>query len=212
MLFRETARTQLRGEFETAFQNADKKIDFTYETPIEHHQPLEPHSTIAVWEGGNLTVYNGSQIVGAVHGSLAGTFGLKPENVRVITPHIGGGFGSKGGAWGNVIIAAMAARVVNRPVELALTRQNMFNSVGLRQRNRQHLRIAAAKDGKLTAARARDADPYRYDRGVRRAVRLLIELHVRYAALADHVPRRADECDRPDVYAGTGRIYRQLCA
>jgi xanthine dehydrogenase YagR molybdenum-binding subunit len=141
----------VRGEFETAFQNGEKKIDVTYETPIEHHQPLEPHSTIAVWEGGNLTVYNGSQIVGAVQGSLAGAFKLKPENVRVITPHIGGGFGSKGGAWGNVIIAAMAARVVSRPVKLALTRQNMFNSVGLRQRNRQHLRIAATKDGKLTA-------------------------------------------------------------
>src|SRR5688572_3623640 len=141
----------LRGEFESAFQNADANIDVIYETPIEHHQPLEPHSTIAVWEGGNLTVYNGSQIVGAVQGSLAGAFGLKEENVRVITPHIGGGFGSKGGAWGNVIIAAIAARVVNRPVKLALTRQNMFNSVGLRQRNRQRLRIAATGDGKLTA-------------------------------------------------------------
>src|SRR4030095_8652916 len=136
---------------ETAFQSAGKKIDVTYETPIYHHNPLEPHSTTAVWEGDNLTVYNGSQIVGAVQGSVAGAFGLKPENVRVITPHIGGGFGSKGGAWGNVIIAAMAARVVKRPVELALTRQNMFNSVGLRQHNRQRLRVAATNDGKLTA-------------------------------------------------------------
>jgi xanthine dehydrogenase YagR molybdenum-binding subunit len=141
----------LRGDFESAFQSAEKKIDVTYETPIEHHQPMAPHSTIAVWEGGYLTLYNESQIVGAVQGALAGTFGLKPENVRVITPHIGGGFGSKGGAWGNVVIAAMAARHVNRPVKLALTRQNMFNSVGLRQRNRQRLRIAATKDGKLTA-------------------------------------------------------------
>ena len=141
----------LRGEFETAFQNSNKKIDLTYETPIEHHNPIEPHSTIAVWEGENLTVYNASQIVGAVQGSLADAFGLKREHVRVITPHIGGGFGSKGGAWGNVIITAMAARAVNRPVKLALTRQNMFNSVGLRQRNRQRLRIGATNDGKLTA-------------------------------------------------------------
>ena len=141
----------VRGEFDTAFQAAEKKIDVTYETPIEHHQPMEPHSTIAVWEGEKLTVYNASQIVGAVQGSVAGAFGLKPENVRVITPHIGGGFGSKGGAWGNVLIAAMAAQVVKRPVKLALTRQHMFNSVGLRQRNRQHLRIAATKDGKLAA-------------------------------------------------------------
>jgi len=67
----------LRGEFETAFQSANKKVDVTYETPIEHHNPLEPHSTIAVWEGDNLTVYNGSQIVGALQGSVAGAFGLK---------------------------------------------------------------------------------------------------------------------------------------
>lgn len=141
----------LRGDFEAGFQGAEKKVDVTYETPIYHHQPMEPHSTVAVWEGENLTVYNGSQIVNAVQGSVAGAFGLKPENVRVITPHIGGGFGSKGGAWGHVLIAAMAAKVANRPVKLALTRQNMFNSVGLRQRNRQRLRIAATKDGKLTA-------------------------------------------------------------
>src|SRR4030095_1534041 len=97
-----------------------------------HHQPMEPHSTVAVWEGDNLTAYNGSQIVGAVQGSLAGAFGLKPENVRVITPHIGGGFGSKGGAWGNVLIAAMAAKATNRPGKLAFAPPNRVNSVGLR--------------------------------------------------------------------------------
>jgi xanthine dehydrogenase YagR molybdenum-binding subunit len=141
----------VRGDFETAFGNAAHKVDFTYRTPIEHHNPMEPHATIAVWEGDKLTLYNASQIVNAVQNALATTFGLKPENVRVITPHVGGGFGSKGGAWGHVVLAAMAAKMVNRPVKLALTRQNMFNSVGLRQRNRQHLRIAAASDGKLTA-------------------------------------------------------------
>jgi Aerobic-type carbon monoxide dehydrogenase, large subunit CoxL/CutL homologs len=141
----------IRGDFETAFRDAKNKIDFTYTTPIEHHNPMETHSTIAVWEGDRLTLYNASQIVNAVQNALATAFSLKPENVRVITPHIGGGFGSKGGAWGNVVIAAIAARMVNRPVKLALTRQNMFNSVGLRQRNRQHLRIAAKADGKLIA-------------------------------------------------------------
>lgn len=141
----------VRGDFAGVFATADHKIDATYETPVYHHNPMEPHSTIAVWEGDKLTLYNGSQIVGAVQGALAGTFGLKPENVRVITPHIGGGFGSKGGAWGNVVLTAMAAKMTARPVKLALTRQNMFNSVGLRQRNEQHLRISATADGKLTA-------------------------------------------------------------
>ena len=142
----------LRGDVETAFRNAEHKLEAVYETPIEHHHPMEPHATIAVWEAADkLTLYNGSQIVNAVQGSLANTFGLKPENVRVITPHIGGGFGSKGGAWGNVVIAAIAAKTVNRPVKLALTRHQMFNSVGLRQMNKQRLRLAATKDGKLIA-------------------------------------------------------------
>lgn len=141
----------MRGDFDTAFRNAEHKIEAVYDTPIEHHQPMEPHSTIAVWEGEKLTLYNGSQIVAAVQGATAAAFNLKPEQVRVITPHIGGGFGSKGGAWGHVLLVAMAAKMINRPVKLALTRQQMFNSVGLRQRNRQRLRLAATKDGKLTA-------------------------------------------------------------
>lgn len=142
----------VRGDVETAFRNAEYKIDAVYETPIEHHNPMAPHATIAVWESADkLTLYNESQVVNGVQNAVAQSFSLKPENVRVITPHVGGGFGSKGGAWGHVILTAMAAKAVNRPVKLALTRQMMFNSVGLRQRNRQHLRLAATKDGKLTA-------------------------------------------------------------
>ena len=141
----------IRGDFEKAYAAAEQKIDFTYETPIEHHQPMEPHSSIAMWEGEKLVIYNPSQVVNGMQSALAGAFGLKPEMVRVITPHIGGGFGSKGGAWGNTILAAMAAKVVGRPVKLALTRQNMVNSVGLRQRNVQRMRLGATPDGKITA-------------------------------------------------------------
>ena len=142
----------VRGDVEAAFQSAAYKIDEVYETPIEHHHPMAPHATIAVWETADrLTLDNESQIVNGVQNSIAQTFNLKPENVRVITPRIGGGFGSKGGAWGHVVLAVIAAQVVKRPVKLALTRQQMFNSVGLRQRNKQHLRLAADKDGKLTA-------------------------------------------------------------
>ena len=142
----------VRGDVETAFGSAEFKIDEIYETPIEHHNPMAPHATIAIWEAADkLTVYNESQVVNGVQNAVAGSFGLKPENVRVITPHVGGGFGSKGGAWGHVVITAIAAQMAKRPVKLALTRQMMFNSVGLRQRNEQHLRLAATKDGKLTA-------------------------------------------------------------
>jgi xanthine dehydrogenase YagR molybdenum-binding subunit len=141
----------IRGDVETAFRNAEHKIEAVYETPIEHHVPMEPHSTIAVWEGEKLTLYNASQVINGAQNSAASTLGLKPENVRIVSPHIGGGFGSKGGLWGNMILAAVAAQMVKRPVKLALTRQQMFNSVGLRQRNRQKMRLAATKGGKLTA-------------------------------------------------------------
>ncbi|MEJ7766221.1 MAG: xanthine dehydrogenase family protein molybdopterin-binding subunit [Chitinophagaceae bacterium] len=139
-----------RGDVETAFLAAESKIDVLYDTPIEHHHPMEPHATIAVWEGEKLTLYNGSQIVNGAQTSAAATLNMKPEDVRIVTPHIGGGFGSKGGQWANMVLTAVAAKMVNRPVKLALTRQQMFTSVGLRQRNLQKLRLAATKEGKLT--------------------------------------------------------------
>lgn len=141
----------VRGDVEADFRRAETKFEAVYNTPVEHHQPMEPHATIAVWEGEKLTLYNGSQIVNGAQTSAASTLNIKPENVRIVTPHIGGGFGSKGGQWANMVLAAVAAKMVNRPVKLALTRQQMFNSVGLRQRNRQRLRLAATEDEKLTA-------------------------------------------------------------
>lgn len=141
----------VRGNVETAFREAEFKIEAIYETPIEHHHPMEPHATIAFWEGENVTLYNGSQIINGAQGAAASTLNLKPENVRIVSPHIGGGFGSKGGQWANLVLAAVAAKAVNRPVKLALTRQQMFNSVGLRQRNQQKIRLAATQDGKLMA-------------------------------------------------------------
>jgi xanthine dehydrogenase YagR molybdenum-binding subunit len=145
------SRDSSRGDFDTVFNSATHKIDFTYETPIEHHNPMEPHAAIAEWDGDKLTLYNASQGVGGTQNAAATAFSLKPENVRIVSPHIGGGFGSKGSTWPNVILAAMAAKMVNRPVKLALTRQNMFTSVGLRQSDVQRMRIAANADGKITA-------------------------------------------------------------
>jgi xanthine dehydrogenase YagR molybdenum-binding subunit len=138
-----------RGNPESTFEEGEVKIDAIYETPVEHHQPMEPHATIAVWEGEHLTLYNSAQIINGAQMAAASTLKMKPENVRIVSTHIGGGFGSKGGQWANMILAAVAAKAVNRPVKLALTRQQMFNSVGLRQRNDQRLRISATKEGKL---------------------------------------------------------------
>ena len=140
-----------RGDVDAAISNSEYSIEAVYETPIEHHHPMEPHATIAVWEGEKLTLYNGSQIVNGAQNSAASTLNMDPAKVRIITPYIGGGFGSKGGQWANLVLAAVAAKMVNRPVKLALARQQMVNSVGLRQKNIQKMRLAATKDGKLTA-------------------------------------------------------------
>lgn len=141
----------IRGDAKKALAEAPVKVEEIYETPIEHHHPIEPHSTIAVWEGEKLILYNGSQIINGAQNSAAATLNIKPENVRIISPYIGGGFGSKGGQWANLVLAAVAAKVTKRPIKLALTRQQMFNSVGLRQRNFQKISIGATKEGKLLA-------------------------------------------------------------
>jgi len=144
-------KEEKRGDTQAALNAADYKVEEVYATPIEHHHPLEPHATIAEWNGDHVTLYNSSQIVNGAQSAAAATLGIKPENVRIISPYIGGGFGSKGGQWANLVLAAVAAKAVNRPVKLALTRQQMVNSVGLRQRNHQKVSLAATKDGKLTA-------------------------------------------------------------
>ncbi|KLT64291.1 xanthine dehydrogenase family protein molybdopterin-binding subunit [Pedobacter sp. BMA] len=142
---------QVRGAGKSAMKTAEVTVEELYETPIEHHHPMEPHATMAMWEGDKLTLYNGSQIINGAQTAAAATLNMKPEQVRIISPFIGGGFGSKGGQWANLVLTAVAAKMVNRPVKLALTRQQMFNSVGLRQRNMQKLSIGATKEGKLVA-------------------------------------------------------------
>lgn len=144
-------KEEKRGDTQSTLSTAEYKIDEVYATPIEHHHPLEPHATIAEWNGDHVTLYNSSQIVNGAQSAAAVTLGIKPENVRIISPYIGGGFGSKGGQWANLVLTAVAAKMVNRPVKLALTRQQMVNSVGLRQRNYQRVGLSATKDGKLTA-------------------------------------------------------------
>lgn len=140
-----------RGDVKAALNDSTHKVEEVYDTPIEHHHPMEPHATIAEWNGDNLTLYNSAQIVNGAQNAAANTLGLKPEQVRIVSPYIGGGFGSKGGQWANMVLAAVAAKVVKRPVKMALTRHQMVNSVGLRQRNHQKVSLAATQDGKLTA-------------------------------------------------------------
>ncbi|MBD2772742.1 xanthine dehydrogenase family protein molybdopterin-binding subunit [Iningainema tapete] len=140
-----------KGDVETALKTADFTLEETYQTPIEHHHPMEAHSTIAVWENGKLTLYDSTQMVENPKQAVANTFQIPKENIRVFAPFIGGGFGSKIAAGAHIILAVMAAQVTQRPVKIVLTRQMMQTNVGLRQINRQKMRLGASKDGKLTA-------------------------------------------------------------
>jgi xanthine dehydrogenase YagR molybdenum-binding subunit len=138
-----------RGDPDAAFAGAPVKLDHTYVTPFETHNPLEPHSTTAVWEGSTLTLYESSQGVVNLRSVLAQMFGLPIENVRVITKFVGSGFGSKLWPWTLCPLAAAAARQVGRPVRLVLARKMMFHAVGHRPRTQQRVRLGATKEGKL---------------------------------------------------------------
>lgn len=141
-----------RGDMEAGLAEADARVDPVYWTPFEVHNAMEPHATIAVWDAPDrLTIYDATQGVFTDRRRVASLFGLQPENVRVISPYLGGGFGSKGPVWSHVILAAMAAKQVNRPVKLALERPQMFGMVGFRSQTRQALRVGAKRDGTMTA-------------------------------------------------------------
>jgi xanthine dehydrogenase YagR molybdenum-binding subunit len=152
------------GDVDVALARAAVAIDQTYETPIEHNNPMEPHACIAQWtrdpthdrshdEGRPVVVlYDSTQGVHAVRKALAPVFGLEPDQLRVIAPHVGGGFGSKGAPHAHNVLALLAAqRSGGRPVKLALTRQQMFSLVGYRTPTIQRIRLGADRDGRLTA-------------------------------------------------------------
>jgi xanthine dehydrogenase YagR molybdenum-binding subunit len=144
------------GDVETGLAEAEFVVDHTYTTPIEHNNPMEPHACIAQWSSRDgeaaVTMYDSTQGVHTVRTTLAPLFGLQPAQVRVIAPHVGGGFGSKGAPHAHEVLALMAAqRAGGRPVKLALTRQQMFSLVGYRTPTIQRIRLGADKDGHLTA-------------------------------------------------------------
>jgi len=140
------------GDFDGAFASSAITLDETYTTPTEHNNPMEPHTTVAIWEGGDLTLYDSTQGVHAVRKTVAGVFGLDRERVRVVAPFVGGGFGSKGLPHANTILAALAAQMVEGiPIKFALTRQQMFTGVGYRTPTIQRVRLGADEDGHLTA-------------------------------------------------------------
>ena len=138
-----------RGDAEAAFASAPVKLDETYITPAETHNPLELHATTAIWEGELLTLYDSTQGVVNLRSVLAQMFGLPKENVRVIAKFLGSGFGGKLYPWTHVSLAAAAARQLGKPVKLVVSRKMMFQSVGHRARTQQRIRLGATSEGKL---------------------------------------------------------------
>ena len=143
-----------KGDFDKAFAGAKTKIEQTYTTPDEHHNPMEMHATIAVWQGSDkVTVYDATQGISGVQKKVATIFDLKPDDVRVISHYVGGGFGCKGSPWSHIGLAVMAAKVTQRPVKVMLTRQQMFGFVGHRPTTSQKISLGADAAGKLVAMR-----------------------------------------------------------
>jgi xanthine dehydrogenase YagR molybdenum-binding subunit len=143
-----------RGDLEAGLAAADAKITATYTTPNQNHNPMEPHATIAVWQGSDrLTLYDSTQGVFGCRERIAEIFGLPKERVRVINHYVGGAFGCKGTAWSHVGLAALAAKAIARPVKLVVTRQQMFALVGHRPKTVQTLELGCDAAGRLTAVR-----------------------------------------------------------
>jgi xanthine dehydrogenase YagR molybdenum-binding subunit len=140
-----------RGDVDAGFAAATTTVDEMYGTPIQVHNPMEPHATIAWWEGEKLNLYDSTQYISGVKQSIARALNIPLDDVRVQCPYTGGGFGSKGSMWSHVPLAATAAKVVGKPVKLVLERPQMFGTVGYRPTTVSRIQLAATADGKLTA-------------------------------------------------------------
>lgn len=139
------------GDFSKAFAAAPVQFDQTYTTPDQSHAMMEPHATLAAWKGDQLTLWTSNQMIAWSVDDIATTLGLPKENVRLISPYIGGGFGGKLFVRADAILAALGARMAGRPVKVALARPQMANNTTHRPATIQRIRMGATADGKLTA-------------------------------------------------------------
>ncbi|MDB5642072.1 MAG: xanthine dehydrogenase protein [Hyphomicrobiales bacterium] len=139
------------GDFQPAFDAAPVKLDATYTTPDEAHAMMEPHASIASWNDDKLTLWTSNQMIAWAKKDLAETLQIEPENVQVISPFIGGGFGGKLFVRADALLASIGARLTRRPVKVALQRPLMFNNTPHRPATIQRIRIGTTQDGKITA-------------------------------------------------------------
>ena len=145
------AQTSGIGDFDGAFATAPVTVDATYTTPDHAHAMMEPHATIASWSGDKLTLWTAIQLVGWGLRDIAKILGMPKENVRIVSPYIGGGFGGKGSILCDAVLAALAAKQLGRPVKVTLQRALMFNNTTHRAATIQRIRIGANRAGKITA-------------------------------------------------------------
>jgi len=139
------------GDFAGAFAAAPIQLDATYTTPDEAHAMMEPHASIAAWDGDKVTVWTSNQMIDWGREDLARTLGIPKENVRLVSTFVGGGFGGKLFVRADALLAALGARAARRPVKVALQRPLMFNNTVHRPATIQRVRLGAARDGRLTA-------------------------------------------------------------
>jgi len=139
------------GDFDGAFGGAEVTVDATYTTPYQFSQPMEPHACMVVPGGEDLTVYVSSQIVGEARTAIATTLKMAEERIHIVSPYVGGGFGSKLGIHAETILAALAARELRHPVKVVMTRQQIFQLLGLRAMTSQRMRLGATRDGRMVA-------------------------------------------------------------
>lgn len=140
-----------RGDFQQGLEEAEVKIEATYSTQRIQHHPIELSATTAVWDDETLTLYDTTQWLFGVRNALATILGISQEKVRVISHYVGGGFGCKCFTWSHVVLAAIAAKKIGKPVQVSLTREQMFTSVGYRTPTSQQVVLGANREGKLTA-------------------------------------------------------------
>ncbi len=143
-------KQESKGDLDAAMGDAAHSIDATYTTPSHNSAPMEPHASVAEWDGDRLTLRGSYQMLKYNRNELADSLGIDPENVRILSPYVGGGFGSKLGIAPEAVAAALAARELGRPVAVALTRQQVFEATMRRSDTAQRIRLAADAEGRLT--------------------------------------------------------------
>lgn len=137
------------GDAEAAFRASAVTVEAEFETPAQHHNPIELFATTALWRGDELEVHAPSQWVGGTRAGLCKAFGLPPDKVRVVCPYVGGGFGSKALTTGTVLMTAAAARLAGRPVKLQVSREHGYTTASFRPSTRTAVKLGADRDGRL---------------------------------------------------------------